>query len=92
MPNLELPPNASFSLGSGLFWGEQEQYVGDFIPHVQDMLEVTCDGKTEKHVRFSIIFTDGSESGIFTLPLSGTDVIDWFSLDQRCHVDPDCTK
>lgn len=87
----KLPEGASFSFDEGLFW--KKQYVGSFLPVVHNRVQAKSDGIIEDCVSFSFLFKDGFESEQpITLPLQNIKKTDWFILDQRCIVDPDCTS
>lgn len=87
---VKLPPNVSFSAGEGLFWGEQR--VGAFLPRLDSSIEVVRDGKSAVFVRMNFLFEDRTEGGTYMVPLSELERTDWFNLDSRCLVDPDCSR
>ncbi len=85
----KLPPEVSFS-DTGLLW--KEQYICSFLPRVHNKVELESDGKIESFVRLSCFFTNEEESNLMTLPLSDLEATKWFDLDQRCQLNPDCSK
>ena len=88
-PN-KLVPNFEFRVGEGLYW--KKRYVGNFIPITVDKLEENDDGKIKTYIRLFLLFSNGTKSESYILPLAGVKDIDWFSLNELCQTDPDCTK
>jgi len=82
--------NATFLEGDGLYWGEQ--YVCNFEPRVESLVESVCDGEAETFVKLKCVFADGSESDTKAIPLSELETIKRHTVDLRCQLSPDCTK
>lgn len=85
-----LPQNASFSADGGLQWSGQ--YIGNFIPILCGLVESESEDDSELLARVRLIFTDDSKSKEFTLPISDLADVNWFSLDTRCLLNPDCAR
>jgi hypothetical protein len=83
---IKLPAQVSIK-ENGLYW--KGHYVFNFLPVVQDKV-TEADGS--ESVRVVIRFSDGTESDLKTLPVSGLQDLDWFNIDQRCHISPDCPR
>ena len=87
----KLPLDATFTVNKGLCW--KDQPIGLLLPLVQSKVQVVTDGAVEDFVKLKIVFASGDENAnISPLPLRSISKIDWFALDARCILNPDCSK
>ena len=89
--NYFLPDEATFT-GEGLLWGEQK--VCNFLPIVTKVVESVSEDGTENFIHIKCLFSgeNDGENGEITVRLSQLETINWFNLDNRCLIDPDCTR
>lgn len=85
-----LPKEASFSAENGLMWNQQ--YVGSFLPCVQQVIEIRSCQEAEPYIEIILLFTNKLKSKKICLPLKDINDIDWLNLDYRCQLNPDCPK
>jgi len=88
--NIKLPPYAKFSPETGLRW--KKLFIGNFVPIVSTVIELQSDTQGKQDVELFVLFTDGSCSEPRTISVSKLKDVDWFALDNRCQIDPDCPK
>lgn len=85
-----LPENASFDDG-GLLWNGR--LVCNFLPIVNyKSIPVESHGISDMQIGIKMQFPDKKVSQIYFLKMSELEKITWFNLNQKCRINPDCTK
>ena len=88
--HLILPESASFD-DSGLLWNSR--LVCNFLPIVNGTLApVESHGLSDMQISIKLQFTDQKISRSYFLKMSELEKIDWFGLNQKCRINPDCSK
>ncbi|MCI9626461.1 MAG: hypothetical protein HFI90_06725 [Clostridia bacterium] len=85
-----LPESASFD-DSGLLWNDR--LVCNFLPIVNGTLvPVEAHELYDMQLSIKLQFVDKKISPTYFLKMSELEKLDWFSLNQKCRINPDCTK
>ncbi|MCL2035089.1 MAG: hypothetical protein FWG94_10230 [Oscillospiraceae bacterium] len=87
---INLTPEASFANDTGFVWGDKN--VANFCPIVHGNVIMKSEGVAQHHVRFCCLLTDGTESELYTVPITELETIDWFSLNPKFLINPDCRR
>lgn len=72
---------------------EKTKFISNFVPIIDKKLLVEGKDNSSNWVEFKILFSDGSESEKFKIPLNLLETIKWADeMNARCFLNPDISK